>query len=57
MYICSECKSDDIMQQAWVSVNNYMNQIDWINDGDDLFYCNDCKKHMKEIEEVEDIGL
>lgn len=53
MYICTECKSDDVMGQAWISLNDHMNYLDWIED--EYYYCNNCKKHIEEIDEVEEV--
>lgn len=49
MWICEECKSYNVSQKAWVTINENSPTIDFIED--DEYWCNNCNEYVN-IEEV-----
>lgn len=50
IWICEECGSKRVQQQAWVDLNSTNPEIDFFetNDRED-FWCKDCSEHTKLI--------
>ena len=51
MFVCSECKGEDVIVRGWFSPNEnqaFRQSIDW-----ELSYCEDCKEevYLDEVEE------
>jgi len=49
MFVCSECKGEDVIVKGWYNPNERYEATDW-----DSSWCEDCKEEDVYLDEVEE---